>query len=128
MFLVVVTPFHPSFISSVCLQALALTKYLLCNGPDVFIEDCKQRKADIAHLRKYKHYNEQNEDVAKDARNRVPSLSAVLILGFPRIPVFNSDQQTNSDGAGVGLECNCLAGEAAAAAVRSAARHEPWKR
>jgi len=49
-------------------KALILIEYLLRNGADRFIRDAKQRSRDIQKLRKYKHYDQNNEDDAKDAR------------------------------------------------------------
>jgi len=49
-------------------KALILIEYLLRNGADRFIRDAKQRSRDIQKLKKYKHYDQNSEDDAKDAR------------------------------------------------------------
>ncbi len=47
-------------------QALILIEYVLRNGSDRFINDAKRRARDIAQLKKYKHYDANNQDDAKE--------------------------------------------------------------
>jgi hypothetical protein len=49
-------------------KALILLEYLLRNGSERFITNCKEKIRDIARLKKYKHYDANNEDDAGDAR------------------------------------------------------------
>jgi len=60
-------------------KALAVVEYLLRHGAERFINDCKRRARDIAALQKYKHYNEHNQDDAKEARARAKAVSALLM-------------------------------------------------
>lgn len=50
-------------------QALILVEYLLRNGADRFINDAKRRARDIAQLKKYKHYDQNNQDDAKEGKS-----------------------------------------------------------
>ncbi len=52
-------------------QALILVDYLLRNGSTRFTEDCKHRARDVAKLTRYKHYDANNEDDAKDGTFRL---------------------------------------------------------
>lgn len=67
-----------------CQKALLLIDYLLRNGAARFIEDCKQRARDIARLKKYKHYDANNEDDAKDARALAKQVYD-LLMDDPRL-------------------------------------------
>ena len=52
-------------------KALILIEYLLRNGSQRFVEDCKARSRDIAKLTRYKHYDSNNQDDAKDGTSRI---------------------------------------------------------
>jgi hypothetical protein len=47
-------------------QALILVEYLLRYGSERFIGDARRRSRDIAALQKYKHYDANNQDDAKE--------------------------------------------------------------
>jgi epsin len=49
-------------------KALVCVEYLLIHGADRFIKDCKLKSRDIQRLKKYKHYDANSEDDAKEAR------------------------------------------------------------
>ena len=60
-------------------KALHLCEYLLRHGAERFISDAKRRARDIAALQKYKHYDEQNQDDAKEARAKAKAVYALLM-------------------------------------------------
>lgn len=60
-------------------KALHLAEYLLRHGAERFISDAKRRARDIAALQKYKHYDEQNQDDAKEARAKAKAVYALLM-------------------------------------------------
>jgi len=60
-------------------KALHVTEYLLRHGAERFINDAKRRARDIAALQKYKHYDENNQDDAKEARARAKAVYALLM-------------------------------------------------
>jgi len=60
-------------------KALILIDYLLRNGNDRFINDCKRRARDIAALKKYKHYDANNQDDAKEARAKAKAVYDLLM-------------------------------------------------
>src|SRR5689334_13460929 len=60
-------------------KALVVVEYLLRHGAERFINDAKRRARDIAALQKYKHYDEQNQDDAKEARARAKQVYALLM-------------------------------------------------
>jgi hypothetical protein len=53
-------------------KALILVEYLLRYGSERFINDAKRRSRDIAALQKYKHYDENNQDDAKEGQCTSP--------------------------------------------------------
>jgi len=59
-------------------KALILIEYLLRNGSQRFVEDCKARSRDIAKLTRYKHYDSNNQDDAKDARAKAKVVYELL--------------------------------------------------
>ena len=59
-------------------QALILVEYLLRYGSERFIGDARRRSRDIAALQKYKHYDANNQDDAKEGtwgRARIGTLT-----------------------------------------------------
>jgi hypothetical protein len=60
-------------------KALIVVEYLIRHGAERFINDAKRRARDIAALQKYKHYDEQNIDDAKEARARAKAVYALLM-------------------------------------------------
>ncbi len=59
-------------------KALILCDYLIRNGADRFIKDVKSRSRDIAELTKYKFYNDENRDIAGEARSKAQQIYAML--------------------------------------------------
>jgi len=60
-------------------KALMVVDYLLRNGAERFINDCKRRARDIAQLKKYKHYDTNNQDDAKECRARAKMVYDLLM-------------------------------------------------
>jgi len=60
-------------------KALILVDYLLRNGAERFINDAKRRARDIAQLKRFKHYDEKNNDDAKEARNKAKLVYDLLM-------------------------------------------------
>jgi hypothetical protein len=58
-------------------QALILVEYLLRYGSERFIGDARRRSRDIAALQKYKHYDANNQDDAKEGTWRRAGIRAL---------------------------------------------------
>jgi len=59
-------------------KALILVEYLLRYGSERFIQDARRRSRDIASLQKYKHYDSNNQDDAKEARAKAKVVNDLL--------------------------------------------------
>jgi hypothetical protein len=59
-------------------KALILVEYLLRYGSERFITDAKRRARDVAALQRYKHYDENNQDDAKEARAKAKHVHELL--------------------------------------------------
>jgi hypothetical protein len=55
-------------------QALILIDYLLRNGSARFVDDCKHRAREFQKLTRYKHYDQNNEDDAKEGLHCIHQL------------------------------------------------------
>lgn len=60
-------------------KALHVVEYLLRHAAERFVSDAKRRARDIAALQKYKHYDENNQDDAREARARAKAVYALLM-------------------------------------------------
>lgn len=59
-------------------KALVLLQYLLLHGSERFVLDVKRRARDITALTKYKHYDSNNADDAKEARMKAKAIHELL--------------------------------------------------
>lgn len=59
-------------------KALMLLEYLLRYGSERIIQDARRRSRDVANLQKYKHYDEHNQDDAKEARAKAKTVHDLL--------------------------------------------------
>lgn len=59
-------------------KALLLVEFLLRYGSERFVQDARRRSRDIAALVKYKHYDENNQDDAKEARAKAKTVNELL--------------------------------------------------
>ena len=59
-------------------KALSLLHFLLLHGSERFVLDVKRRARDVSALTKYKHYNADNIDDAKEARVKAKAVFELL--------------------------------------------------
>jgi len=59
-------------------KAMFCVEYLLTNGSDEFVKECKRRKDEITKLGRYKYYNKDDEDIAVDVRESSNRCKALL--------------------------------------------------
>ena len=59
-------------------KALTLLHFLLLHGSERFALDVKRRARDVSALTKYKHYDQNNVDDAKEARARAKTVYELL--------------------------------------------------
>ena len=59
-------------------KALQLLDFLVRHGSERFVLDVKRRQRDIAALQRYKHYDQNNQDDAKEARLKAKQIHELL--------------------------------------------------
>ena len=83
-------------------KALQLLDFLVRHGSERFVLDVKRRQRDIAALQRYKHYDHNNQDDAKEARAKAKQIHELLAsearLQAERQQAEKQRQQSDRDG------------------------------
>jgi ENTH domain len=59
-------------------KALIVVDYLLRNGADRFVEDCRRHRQDVSQLRRYRYFDSSNRDVGGSIRARAKAIYELL--------------------------------------------------
>ena len=85
-------------------KALHLLDFLIRHGSERFVLDVKRRQRDIAALQRYKHYDHNNQDDAKEARAKAKLIHELLAneakLQSERVAAEKQRLQTDRIGGG----------------------------